>query len=131
VQFSTGRPGEVAFRPDPTHPARHWLHRVYYAQRAYRGVHRRYTDRLEDLQVPAPAKATLVNPTVRGGEFAFEASVELRAATRAVERWHVRQDSLVWRSSPDARAGSQLTEALLSRPPDSPISRTDRVSAGR
>ncbi len=35
VQFSTAPPGTVAFRPDPSAAARHAVHRVYYAQRAY------------------------------------------------------------------------------------------------
>src|SRR5262245_33113756 len=39
VQFSTAPPGSVAYRPDPTGPARHLLHRIYYAQRRYRHEH--------------------------------------------------------------------------------------------
>jgi hypothetical protein len=36
LQFSNAPAGQAAFRPDPAGPARRLLHRVYYAQRAYR-----------------------------------------------------------------------------------------------
>ena len=49
VQFSTGDPGTVAFRPDPTHTTRMRLHAVYYAQQEYFKQHKRYE---ENPQLP-------------------------------------------------------------------------------
>jgi hypothetical protein len=96
VQFTKGQPGEVAFRPDPTHAARHWLHQVYYAQQAYRKRHQRYAERLEDLKVPAPSGTGLSDPILRSTDHAFEASIEWRPRVGSPGRWHIRQDSLVW-----------------------------------
>ena len=42
VQFSTAAAGQATFRPDPAGPAKHLLHRVYYAQAAYRHKHGRW-----------------------------------------------------------------------------------------
>ena len=49
VQFTRARPGETAFRPDPTFPAREALMAVYYAQRAFFKTHRRWATSLKDL----------------------------------------------------------------------------------
>src|SRR4029450_13334815 len=68
VQFSTGRPGETAFRPDPSHRARYWLHQVYYAQQAYSKVHQRFANSLEELNVPSSSGPALVAPTMRAAD---------------------------------------------------------------
>jgi hypothetical protein len=98
VQFSAGRPGDAAFRPDPALAARQWLHRVYYAQQAYRKVHQRFAERLDALKVPSPSDAALAAPMMRNTDHAFEVSIEWRAPGRTPERWYIRQDSLVWSS---------------------------------
>ena len=99
VQFSTGRPGETAFRPDPSHGARYWLHQVYYAQQAYLKVHQRFSSSLEELKVASPSDPTLGAPTMRATDHGFEVSIELRRPGRTPERWYIRQDSLVWSAS--------------------------------
>jgi len=51
VQFSTGAGGRVPFVPDGALPAKGWLHRVYYAQRAYRQAHGRWAGSIGELGV--------------------------------------------------------------------------------
>ena len=96
VQFSTGRRGTASFRPDPALPARRWLHEVYYAQRDYRRTHQRWARTLEELGVPPPADDDLSHPTLEVTTSLFEASVDLRLAAGKTQRWHIRQDALVW-----------------------------------
>ena len=43
LQFSTAKPGDAKFTPDADWDARDALHRVYYAQRAYRTKNGKYT----------------------------------------------------------------------------------------
>jgi hypothetical protein len=95
VQFSSGPPGTVAFRPDPSLPARRWLHEVYYAQREYRKTHGRWAATLLDLGTRASG-AGLSSPALAVAGSLFEASVDLRLPDGKTERWHIRQDSLVW-----------------------------------
>jgi hypothetical protein len=49
LQFSTAAPGTAAFRPDPDWAVKDTLHRVYYAQRAYRKANGRYAPAFGDL----------------------------------------------------------------------------------
>jgi hypothetical protein len=96
VQFSTGRPGTVAFQADPTLPARRWLHRVYYAQREHRRVQRRWAKTFQDLGVALPSDETLAGATIEVTADLFQASVELRLPGGKAQRWNIRQDALVW-----------------------------------
>jgi hypothetical protein len=95
VQFSTRTPGDgtrVAFAPDPSWPAREWLHRAYYAQREYRRANGRWAASVEELKVGAlPAGLTAVELRVAGSQ--FEVAVRIASTGRY---WHIRQDSLVW-----------------------------------
>ncbi len=100
VQFATGRPGSVSFRPDPALPARRWLHEVYYAQREFRKTHQRWAKTLAELGVPAPDGQALAGFTLETTADLFQASVELRLPTSEVQRWNIRQDSLVWPDPP-------------------------------
>jgi hypothetical protein len=102
AQFSSAPPGTaVAFRADPSLPARRWLHEVYYAQRAFRKAHGRWAATLVELGVAPPATAdpaspSLQNPTLSVTPSLFEASIDLRLSGGRTERWHIRQDSLIW-----------------------------------
>ena len=49
VQFATGEPGTVSFRPDQTEPARAILNGVYYAQIDYKRVHDRFAGSFKEL----------------------------------------------------------------------------------
>jgi hypothetical protein len=97
VQFSTGRPGAVAFVPDPSLPARRWLQMIYEAEHAYRKAHGRWAASLNELGASAPADASLIGGRLAVADEVFDASVELRLPGQTPQRWHIRQDSLVWR----------------------------------
>ncbi len=96
VQFSTAAPGSVSFRPDPSAAARDFLHAVYYAQREFRRVNKRWARTLEELKLSEAWPDSLSEPFLAVAGDQFQASVSLM--TRGgVERWHIRQDSLIWK----------------------------------
>jgi hypothetical protein len=97
VQFSTAKAGEARFRPDPAGPARHLLHKVYYAQRNYQKEHGRWARTLEELGLPALTHESLAAPPkMEVSESGFEATVPLKPLDGRARRWHIRQDSRVW-----------------------------------
>ena len=97
VQFSTGRPGARTFRPDPEGPARHALHQVYHAQRAYHKKHRRWAASLAGLDLPALRHARFVDgPVLQTTDDLFQASVTVRVPDGPPRRVSIRQDSRVW-----------------------------------
>jgi cellulose/xylan binding protein with CBM9 domain len=89
VQFSTTAPGQATFRPDAAGPAKHLLHSIYYAQRAYFKQHKRYAGTLADLGLGGVRESSL---QLQAGRDAFRASVVV-----GQERWSIRQDSLLER----------------------------------
>lgn len=103
VQFSTGAPGTAAFNPDPAQRAKDFLHAMYYAQREFRRKNGRWASSLAELTEPGPRNVLMAqpeNPVVFDARLAvagsqFEISVAL--SPNASERWHIRQDSLIWR----------------------------------
>jgi hypothetical protein len=97
VQFSSAPSGTVPFKPDLSWPARRWLYRVYYAERAYRDAHGRWADSLDALNAPALDDAALMRGELLVADALFEASVDLRLAGGKTERWHIRQDALIWK----------------------------------
>lgn len=97
VQFSTAAPGTVAFRPDPTAPARDLLHRVYYAQRDFFEKNRRWAATLRELGLPDLTHASLAKPLeMRAASDGFQATAELLPTRGGPRRLHIRQDSRVW-----------------------------------
>jgi WD40 repeat protein/serine/threonine protein kinase len=97
VQFSTAPPGQATFRPDPAGPAKHVLHRIYHAQRAFHKEHGRYARALAELSLTDLGHETLAGPPrLEADEAGFRASVDVRLPDGAVQRWWIRQDSLVW-----------------------------------
>jgi hypothetical protein len=95
VQFSKRKLGTVSFRPDPALRARDLLMEIYHTERTFRAAHGRWAATLEELGMPSPVAGGLV-PTLTPSETGFRASVEVRVG-RKVERWHVAQDSRLWR----------------------------------
>jgi hypothetical protein len=100
VQFSSGRPGTVKFRPDPSFAAREILHAVYYAQRDFRKVNGRWARTLEELKVRLPeveGRRTVSAPrmVVLGDQ--YRVTVTQLANGRDDFSWHIRQDSLIWK----------------------------------
>jgi hypothetical protein len=97
VQFSTADPGTATFRPDDAGPAKHLLHRVYYAQRAYYEEHGAYAKSLAELGLTDLRDDTLAGPlTLRVDGSGFQATAEVRLAGGRRQHWHIRQDSRVW-----------------------------------
>jgi hypothetical protein len=93
VQFSSRTAdAPVAFAPDPSWPAREWLHRAYYAQREYRRAHGRWAASIEELKIGAPT-AGLTGAELHAAGSQFEVAVTIASTGW---RWHIRQDSLVW-----------------------------------
>jgi WD40 repeat protein/tRNA A-37 threonylcarbamoyl transferase component Bud32 len=97
VQFSTADPGTAPFRPDPAGPAKHLLHRIYYAQRAFHEEHGSYAKSLAELGLNDLRDETLAGPlTLQADGGGFQATAEVRLPGGRRQRWHIRQDSRVW-----------------------------------
>jgi len=100
VQFSTAAAGSVSFSRDPSAAARDYLHTVYYAQREFRRVNKRWARTLAELEnlllPPGTWSDALSEPTLAVAGDQFQANVTLMARDGA-EHWHIRQDSLIWR----------------------------------
>jgi WD40 repeat protein len=84
VQFSTAAPGTATSQPDPAGPAKHVLHRIYYAQKKFAKEKGRYAHTLAELGLALPA-------LLEADDDHFQATVE-----DAGRKWHIREDSLVW-----------------------------------
>jgi hypothetical protein len=96
VQF-TRQPGEVGFLPDPALPARNALQEIYYAQRDYEAKNHCWAAKLSDLSLRADlARGLRKAPTMKLTREGYEASAEIRLPNRRTQRWHIRQDALIW-----------------------------------
>jgi hypothetical protein len=91
VQFTSRPAGEVTVAPDPSWPARVWLHRAYYAQREHRRAHGRWTASIDELTL-GTLPAGLAQPELRVAGSVFEIAVTLTASG---QRWRIRQDALL------------------------------------
>jgi hypothetical protein len=97
VQFSTAEVGKAKFNPDPAGPARRLLHRIYYAQRQYREKHGCYAKSLQELGLAGVYHGTsLEPPKLETTESSFECTAEIKIGDQT-QRWHIRQDSKIWR----------------------------------
>ena len=96
VQF-TKKSGEVSFVPDPALPARNALQEIYYAQRDYEAHNHHWAAGLDDLKLSSDLGAGLLKPpTMKLTSDGFEASAEIRLPNGRTQRWHIRQDALIW-----------------------------------
>ncbi len=103
VQFSMAPPGQATFQPDPAGPAKHLLHHIYRAQRSFRAEHARYAATLAELGLAAIGHEGLAAPPqIEAGPDRFQASVDVRLPDGKVQRWSIREDSLVWLGRPPA-----------------------------
>jgi len=101
VQFSTAAPGQATFRPDPAGPARHLLHRIYYAQRAYRKENVCYAPTLAELGLADVREETLTGPPeLEADGERFRATVDVKLPGGGSQRWRIREDSRVWPVKP-------------------------------
>jgi hypothetical protein len=97
VQFSTAAPGTAAFRPDPAGPAKHLLHHIYHAQKAFAKAHGRFAGSLEELKLAALEDATLSGPPLLKAQAdRFRASVDVPLPDGGRQCWHIREDSRLW-----------------------------------
>jgi hypothetical protein len=99
LQFSTAKPGTVAFRPDPERRVRDLLHQVYYAQRNSRVRTGTYAESVKALGL-------VDNPLLRRLRIertnsSFEA--ELPALDDLSSRWVISQDSWIRKVGLDRR----------------------------
>ncbi|MBM3996098.1 MAG: hypothetical protein FJ303_18400 [Planctomycetes bacterium] len=99
LQFSTGKTGGVAFRPDPDRHVRDLLHRVYYAQREHRAKAMTFADSLQALKLDAGLfpKGFRLERT----RSTFEA--ELPSPSRLGSRWIIGHDSWIRRTDPPVK----------------------------
>jgi hypothetical protein len=97
VQFSTAAPGTAEFTPDPSAPAQDALMRVYHAQRAFRETNQRWAASIDELSIRVPVRLEL-DLTDAG----YTAHCDMIQSEGAPIRWHVRQDSLLWREPPSS-----------------------------
>ncbi len=97
VQFSTAAPGTAAFRPDPAGPAKHLLHRIYHAQKAFAKERGRYARSLAELKYADLHDGTLAGrPLLEADDDHFRATVDVQLPGGRGQRWHIREDSRVW-----------------------------------
>src|SRR5262249_24925522 len=97
LQFSTAAPGSIAVRPDPTGPARHLLHRIYYAQRAYRDRHGQWARSLHQLGLDGLTDSTLLAPpALETAGSLWEARTAVRGRNGRPQRVRIRGDARIW-----------------------------------
>jgi hypothetical protein len=100
VQFTAKKPGTVTFAPDVTGPARHAVHQVYYAQRAFQQKNKRWAGSLEELGLKDAKFEGIEGPvTLEKTKTMFEATAAVRVTANSLRRIHIRQDSLVWETT--------------------------------
>ncbi|MDW8104841.1 MAG: carbohydrate-binding family 9-like protein [Armatimonadota bacterium] len=96
VQFSAAPPGRARFRPDPLHPARMELVRLYYAQKAFHERHKRWARSLQELDWKAETlrdcEPLTLQPTAEG----YVASIRYRPARGKAQTVKIRHDSRIW-----------------------------------
>jgi hypothetical protein len=96
VQFSTARPGQATFRPDPAGPARHLLERIYYAQTAFHKQNAHYAESLDKLHLTGPRCEGLIgDPALQSDRDGYQATVTVRYPDGRSRRWRIREDSRV------------------------------------
>jgi hypothetical protein len=96
LQFSTAPPGTARFRPDPAGPAIDLLHRIYYAQGAYREKHGCWAGSLTRLGLGGLSHPDLAGPPRLETTMSyFEVQGELRGSGKP-KRLHVGSDARVW-----------------------------------
>ncbi len=108
VQFSTARPGEATFRPDPAMDARNALLEVYHHQKAFHEKHGRWADNLNDLGVKLAVPVRLLSKDGR-----FRATIDI-AGEGGQTAWSIRHDSRLRPAGREDDLTDQL-EAILDR----------------
>jgi hypothetical protein len=99
VQFTTDRPGEGVFRPDPAAKTKYLLHVVYYREQVYRREHGRWAGTLKELDVDElPCQEPdILRMNLETTSSLFQANAVLRLPNGQTETWHIRQDAYTWK----------------------------------
>jgi WD40 repeat protein/serine/threonine protein kinase len=103
VQFSgavvgSDAAGAVKLTPDPAGPVKHLLARVYYAQIEYHRIHARFAPTIDSLGLDELTHESLASPiTLKITGDSFEAVALVKLTPGSTARWHIREDSRVWR----------------------------------
>jgi hypothetical protein len=97
IQFSTASPGTVAFVPDPTLQVRDALYKIYYAQKAYFKEHNQFAPTMNDLGLQMQATKRIGEPSLTAAGDRYEATSVLSLPGGKTQRWHIRQDSRIWK----------------------------------
>ncbi len=98
VQFSTRKPGKEQFHPDPAWGVKCALQQVYYAQKRFRDSTGGWAQTLDQLPLPPAAKAARSQGLVlEPADTGYVATMPLNVPGRPAQRWHIRQDSLIWK----------------------------------
>ncbi len=101
IQFSTARPGEAKFRPDPALSARDLLMEIYHREKSYQAREQKWTDSFDRLGLQAEAWRSLASPPkLRLTADGFEATLETPTAGGKRALLHTRQDSRLWLTEP-------------------------------
>jgi hypothetical protein len=88
----------VRYEPDPAGPAKHVLHRVQYAQDAFRKEHNRWAKTLDELGAAAWTDRSLAKPLVMTtNDAGYQISAVVRLPSGSSETWHIREDARIWR----------------------------------
>jgi ketosteroid isomerase-like protein len=103
VQFSTGSPGAVPFRTDPTLAGRDLLMSVYHRQKSYQQKNQRWAGSLDELDLKPDAwREFAAAPTLQLTDQGYQATLHVPVAGDQTQAWHVRQDSKLWTESEGA-----------------------------
>jgi hypothetical protein len=98
VQFTRRKPGTAVFVPDPAAHARELLCQIYDAQHAFHDSTKRWASTARELGLNIrPLDIRDYTPAIELTPEGFVATVMLRLGAGRLERWHMRQDSLLWR----------------------------------
>lgn len=98
VQFSTDVPGKSRFRRDRAEPVRNALMRIYHAQRAFYTKNKRWAASLVELGETLPMLSGVHEPIqINLTSDGYVATARFAPNRTAQQRWHVRQDSRLWK----------------------------------
>ena len=90
-------PGKASIQPDPSGPVRHLLHRIYYAQRAYREKYDRWASSLPQLGLRGLSLPGMVgSPRLETTTNFFEVQAIYRDPDGRPRRWYISSDARVW-----------------------------------
>ena len=104
VQFSVAESGKgsAAFVPQPAEEAKALLRKVYYRERMYRKEHGRFTDDFGLLGLGELSSGRYTwPPALQVTDSLFEAWIEEKEdmdGDGRLDRWHIQQDSKVWKA---------------------------------